>query len=92
MLTRKDGVQHRAYFRFSTAPSFPVSGHVRNAEGAPIAGATVTLTVTSTAPQSPLTTTTDASGFYSFAERDQGTYKASASGSGCDVTQTTVSR
>ena len=92
VLTRKDGVQHRAYFRFSTAPSFPVSGHVRNAEGAPIAGATVTLTITSSAPQSPLTATTDADGSYSFAEVIKATYDASARGSGCDGTQTTTAQ
>jgi hypothetical protein len=48
----------------------------------------VTLTVTSSAPQSPLTATTDANGVYAFAEVIKATYDASASGSGCDGTQT----
>jgi hypothetical protein len=87
VLTRKDGVQHRAYFRFSTAPSFPVSGHVRNAEGAPIAGATVTMTEAVPAPPSPLTALTDANGFYEFAEVIKASYNVSASGR-CYVTQT----
>ena len=84
VLTRTDGVQHRAYFRFSTDPSFPVSGHVRNAAGQPVANATVTLAGT----QSPLTTTTDGSGSYSFAAVLKGTYTATATGSGCDGTDT----
>ena len=79
VLTRKDGVQHRAYFRFGTDPSFPVSGHVRNADGEPVAGATVSLKGT----QSPLTTTTDADGFYSFASIVKGPYTATGSGGGC---------
>ena len=58
-------MQHRAYFRFSTAPSFSVSGRVRDASGAAVAGATVSLDDGKQA--NPLTTTTDASGFYSFA-------------------------
>ena len=44
-------------------PSFPVSGHVRDSDAQAVANATVSLTGT----QSPLTTTTDADGFYSFA-------------------------
>jgi hypothetical protein len=80
VLTRTDGVQHRAYFRFATDPSFPVSGNVRNASGQPVENATVTLAGT----QSPLTATTDASGFYSFASVLKGTYTATATGSACD--------
>ena len=84
VLTRKDGVQHRAYFRFSTDPAFPVSGHVRNTDGEPIANATVSLDGT----QSPITTTTDESGFYSFAAVVRGTYDATASAGGCIASQT----
>ena len=79
VLTRKDGVQHRAFFRFSNDPSFPVSGHVRNTAGQPVANATVSLAGT----QSPLTTTTDESGSYSFASVQKGTYSATASAGGC---------
>ena len=38
---------------------------------------------------SPLTATTDANGFYSFAEHHRGTYTATASAGGCDGPQTT---
>jgi hypothetical protein len=85
VLTRTDGVQHRAFFRFSTAPSFPVSGTVRNTDGQPVEGATVTLAGT----QSPLTATTDANGFYSFASVIRGSYTGTASAGGCYGTQTT---
>ena len=84
VLTRRDGVQHRAYFRFGTEPSFPVSGHVRDEDGQAIAGATVSLAGT----QSPLATTTDEDGFYSFASVVKGTYTATASGGGCIASQT----
>jgi extracellular elastinolytic metalloproteinase len=84
VLTRKDGVQHRAYFRFGTDPSFPVSGHVRGTDGQPIAGATVSFTGT----QTPITTTTDANGFYSFASIVRGPYTASASAGGCIGSET----
>ncbi|MDQ4041876.1 MAG: M36 family metallopeptidase, partial [Actinomycetota bacterium] len=70
VLTRKDGVQHRAYFRFSTDPSFPVSGHVRDGDGQAVANATVSLAGT----QSPLLTTTDEDGFYSFESVLRATY------------------
>ena len=84
VLTRKDGVQHRAYFRFGTDPSFPVSGHVRGTDGQAIAGATVSFTGT----QTPITTTTDANGFYSFASIVRGPYTASASAGGCIGSET----
>ena len=86
VLTRADGVQHRAYFRFSTAPSFSVSGRVRNAAGAGVAGATVSLDDGKQA--NPLTTTTDANGFYSFASVLKATYQATASATGCLATVT----
>ena len=84
VLTRKDGVQHRAYFRFSPAPSFAVSGHVRGTDGQPIGGATVSFAGT----QTPLTTTTDANGFYAFASVLKGTYTATASAGGCIGSET----
>lgn len=79
VLTRTDGVQHRAYFRFGTEPSFRVSGQVRDADGQSVANATVSLKGT----QSPLTTTTDADGHYSFASVVKGPYTATASAGGC---------
>ena len=87
VLTRADGVQHRAFFQFSTAPSFSVSGRVRDSSGQAVAGATVSLDDGKQA--NPLTTTTDASGFYSFAGVLKTTYQATASGGGClgSVTQ-----
>jgi extracellular elastinolytic metalloproteinase len=92
VLTRTDGVQHRAYFRFSTAPSFSVSGRVRDASGQAVAGATVSLDDGKQA--NPLTTTTDASGFYFFASVLKATYQATASVGGClaTVTQQVVVR
>ena len=86
VLTRADGVQHRAYFRFSTAPSFPVSGRVRDSGGAAVAGATVSLDDGKQA--NPLTTTTDANGFYSFASVLKTTYQATVSAGGCLATVT----
>ena len=82
VLTRSDGVQHRAYFLFSKARSFPVSGHVRLADGTPAAGATVSLKGTGAGP---ITATTDASGLYAFESILGGTYAATASASGCEV-------
>ncbi len=84
VLTRADGVQHRAYFRFSTAPSFAVSGRVRDSSGAGGRGATVSLDDGKQA--NPLTTTTDASGFYSFAGVLKATYQATASAGRCLAT------
>ena len=82
MITQSDGVQHRAYFLFSKARSFPVSGRVRNADGTPAAGATVSLKRTAS---SPFTATTDANGLYEFDSILAGTYAATASLSGCEV-------
>jgi hypothetical protein len=81
VLTRSDGVQHRAYFLFSKARSFPVSGRVLREDGTPAAGATVSLKGTGSGP---LTTTTDASGHYGFDSVLGGTYAATASLSGCE--------
>lgn len=85
VLTRDDGVQHRAFFRFDSQPSHPVSGTVRNEAGAAVANAAVTLTGTMYA-----STTTDANGNYSFPSIARGTYTATAApaGGGCVGTQT----
>ena len=84
VLTRNDGVQHRAYFRFDARPNFDITGTVRNAENQPVANATVTLEGTPL----PLTATTDANGFYSFDSIGRGTYSATATAGGCDTPQT----
>jgi hypothetical protein len=84
VLTRNDGVQHRAFFLFSKAPSFPVSGRVRDAAGNPVEGATVSLKGT----QSPLTATTDANGNYEFDAILRGVYTATASNTACDASDT----
>jgi extracellular elastinolytic metalloproteinase len=79
VLTREDGVQHRAYFRFDASPSFPVSGHVRDVDGVGVAGATVRLD----GGTFPFVTTTNATGAYSFGAVTKGTYTARASAGGC---------
>ncbi len=85
VLTRDDGVQHRAFFRFRANPASTVSGRVRDVPGQPIAGARITLR-----GDSFWRTTTDANGFYSFEGVPRGTYEARASALGCyePVTQT----
>lgn len=91
VVTRTDGVQHRAFFRFDLSPSHPVSGHVRDQDGRPVPSVTVTL---ADAPVPPVTT--DAEGFYSFSSVPSGTYDASAVAAGeCYDAQTkevTISR
>jgi extracellular elastinolytic metalloproteinase len=83
VLTRDDGLQHRAYFRFLADPDFGVSGRVRDSGGAPVAHATVTV-------RGPIfaKTTSDADGAYSFAGLPRGTYEATAAGGGCYEPQT----
>ena len=83
VLTRDDGIQHRAYFRVQANPAHAVSGRVRDADGQPVANATVTL-------RGPIfaTTTSDANGLYSFDPLPRGTYEATASGGGCFDSQT----
>ncbi|MCI0643626.1 MAG: carboxypeptidase regulatory-like domain-containing protein [Chloroflexi bacterium] len=62
-------------FALATVPAHPVSGHVLDTSGAPIANATVTILDTPLPPA-----TTDANGFYSFASVPEGTYAAQAPG------------
>jgi extracellular elastinolytic metalloproteinase len=83
VLTRDDGVQHRAYFRFQANPAYPVSGRVSDSGGQPVAHATVTL-------RGPIfaRTTSDADGLYSFEGMPRGTYEATASAGGCFEPQT----
>ena len=92
VLTRDDGVQHRAYFFFDSRPSHPVSGHVRDSSGQPVPNATVRI-----AGSAYGAVVTDAAGFYSFPSVAKGTYTATATpaGLGCVLPQTqefTVSR
>lgn len=93
VLTRKDGVQHRAYFFFDSRPSFAVSGFVRDTSGQPVPNAAVTIVGSSYG-----SVTTDATGFYAFPAVARGTYSATAApvgGGGCQGSQTqefTVSR
>ena len=80
VLTRKDGVQHRAYFRFgdrAVVPGLRARSRRERCSRSPARPSR------SHGTQSPLTTTTDANGFYSFASVSRGTYTATASASGC---------
>ena len=43
VLTRDDGIQHRAYFRFQANPASALSGRISDSDGQPVAQATVTL-------------------------------------------------
>ena len=78
VLTRDDGVQHRAFFRFQASPAYLLSGRVLDDAGRPVANATVTA-------RGPIfaTTTSNASGAYSFGALPRGTYEATASSGGC---------
>jgi extracellular elastinolytic metalloproteinase len=78
VLTRTDGVQHRAFFRFQANPAYAVTGRVRDADGQPVPNARVTLR-----GDTFWTTRTDTTGAYSFASVPRGTYEAAASGGGC---------
>ncbi len=83
VLTRDDGVQHRAYFRIQANPAHAVSGRVLDSDGQPVANATVTL-------RGPVfaRTTSDANGRYSFEPLPRGTYNATAAAGGCFDPQT----
>lgn len=85
VLTRSDGIQHRAYFRFDSQPSHPVSGTVRDENGNAVANALVTIEGSYVS-----TATADATGFYSFASVPRGTYTVTATppGGGCVGTAT----
>ncbi len=62
-------------FALMPVQAHSVSGHVRDASGAPIANATVTILSTQIPPA-----TTDTAGFYSFASVPEGTYTVEAPG------------
>ncbi|MGH9248101.1 MAG: M36 family metallopeptidase, partial [Acidimicrobiales bacterium] len=83
VLTRDDGVQHRAYFRFQATPAFAVSGRVQDTDGQPVPNASVTL-------DGPVLsrTTTDENGAYSFEGLPRGTYEAAVVPGGCYESQT----
>src|SRR5690606_3149790 len=83
VLTRKDGVQHRAFFRIEAAPAHLVTGRVLDADGLPVADATVTLRGTIS-----VQATTDQDGRYSLPGVPRGTYNATAAGPGCHDPQT----
>lgn len=66
-------------FALAPKPAHPVSGHVRDSQAQPIAGATVTLIGT---PLPPVTTNT--SGFYAFASVPEGEYDLRAVADCCN--------
>jgi subtilisin family serine protease len=70
-------------FALNPAPSHPVSGHVRDQDGDPLANATVTILGTPIPPE-----TTDASGAYSFASVPEGEYDVRATAGRCNDPQT----
>ena len=74
VLTRDDGVQHRAYFRIQARPPLELTGQVRGAGGEPVANARVALR-----GDNFYSTTTDADGFYSLQDLPSGTYEATVS-------------
>jgi subtilisin family serine protease len=65
-------------FALAPAPSHPVSGHVHDGGGSPLAGVSVTIEGTPIPPAS-----TDADGAYSFADVPEGEYDVSARPQGC---------
>jgi hypothetical protein len=82
-VTVTEGATTTQDFALAPAPSHTVSGHVRDGDGNPLAGATVTIQATPLPPA-----TTDASGAYSFASVPEGEYDVTASAGGCYETQT----
>jgi subtilisin family serine protease len=82
-VTVTEGATTTQDFALTPAPSHSVSGHVRDGDGNPLAGATVTIEGTPLPPA-----TTDADGFYSFASVPEGEYDVTASAGGCYETQT----
>ena len=85
VLTRTDGVQHRAYFFFDSQPSHRVTGQVRDSAGQPVPNATVR--IVGSAYGAVLT---DAEGFFAFPAVAVGTYTATATpaGAGCVLPRT----
>ena len=82
-VTVQDGQTTVQDFALTPAPSRPVSGHVRDAAGNPLAGATVTVQGTPIPP-----VTTDATGGYAFADVPEGEYDVTARLGGCFDPQT----
>jgi subtilisin family serine protease len=82
-VTVTEGATTTQDFALTPAPSHTVFGHVRDGDGNPLAGATVTIEATPIPPA-----TTDADGFYSFASVPEGEYDVTASAGGCYETQT----
>jgi len=78
-----DGATTVQNFALQPAPSHSVSGFVRDQDGFPLGGATVTILGTPIPPA-----TTDASGAYSFASVPEGTYDARAEAGRCNSPQT----
>jgi hypothetical protein len=82
-VTVSEGATTTQDFALTPAPSHPVSGHVRDGDGNPLAGATVTIEGT---PLPPATAAAD--GSYSFASVPEGTYQVTARLNGCYESQT----
>ncbi|HEX6292175.1 MAG TPA: carboxypeptidase regulatory-like domain-containing protein [Herpetosiphonaceae bacterium] len=74
-------------FALTSAPRYTVSGYVRDFHNAPVANTTLTILGVPIPPA-----TTDADGFYSFANVPAGTYDVQAVGQGCNdsLTQSLV--
>lgn len=81
--TITEGQTSTVDFTLSRVTSGTVTGHVRNANGEPVANARVEILGTPIAP-----TTSAADGSYSFANVPAGTYQAKASAGGCYDQQT----
>jgi subtilisin family serine protease len=70
-------------FQLKPAPTYSVSGTVRDSNGSPLANVPVTIAGTPLPPA-----LTDGEGFYSFAAVPEGTYQVSAAPGGCYTNQT----
>jgi subtilisin family serine protease len=81
--TITEGQTSTVDFALSRVTNGTVSGHVRNADGAPVGNAKVEILGTPIAP-----TTSAADGSFSFANVPVGTYQAKASAGGCYDQQT----
>lgn len=82
-VTVNNGATTTQNFAMPAAPSFTLSGVVRDGSAQPVANATVTILNTPFAP-----VTTNASGAYSFASVPAGTYSVQATGGRCFTPQT----